>query len=96
MVAAPGGEARLVTSGDARLATAGTGDVLAGMIGALLAQDVDPLEAAALAAHVHGMAGSLGPPVGLIAGDLLGAIPAALATALEPPSRPRPGEIGQR
>ena len=87
VVAAPDGEARLVTAGDARLATAGTGDVLAGMIGALLAQGADPLDAASLAAHVHGMAGSLSPPVGLIAGDLLGAVPAALATALEPPSR---------
>ena len=66
------------------MATAGTGDVLAGMIGALLAQGVEPLDAAALAAHVHGMAGALGPPIGLIAGDLLGAIPAALAAALDP------------
>ena len=87
VVAAPGGAARLITSGDARLATAGAGDVLAGMIGALLAQGAEPLDAASLAAHVHGMAGSLSPPVGLIAGDLLGAIPAALATALEPSSR---------
>ena len=96
VVAAPGGEARLVTAGDARLATAGTGDVLAGMIGALLAQGVAPLDAAALAAHVHGMAGSLSPPVGLIAGDLLGAIPAALGVALEPSSRPRDFDIGTR
>ena len=81
---------------DARLATAGTGDVLAGMIGALLAQGVAPLDAAALAAHVHGMAGSLSPPVGLIAGDLLGAIPAALGAALEPSSRPRDLASGTR
>jgi len=85
VVAAPDGAARFVTSGDARLATAGTGDVLAGMVGALLAQGLAPLEGAALAAQVHGMAGALGPPVGLIAGDLLGAIPAVLAAALEPP-----------
>ena len=90
VVAAPDGAARFVTSGDARLATAGTGDVLAGMIGALLAQGVEPLDAAALAAHVHGMAGALGPPVGLIAGDLLGAIPAALATVLDPSTHPGP------
>ncbi len=86
VVATPDGLVRIVTSGDARLATAGTGDVLAGMIGALLAQQVAPLEAAALAAQLHGMAGLLGPPVGLIAGDLLGAIPAALAGLLEPQS----------
>ncbi|MCE2531209.1 MAG: NAD(P)H-hydrate dehydratase [Acidimicrobiia bacterium] len=84
VVAAPDGAARFVTSGDARLATAGTGDVLAGMIGALLAQGTAALDAAALAAQVHGMAGALGPPVGLIAGDLLGAIPAVLAGALDP------------
>ena len=87
VVAAPDGAARFVTSGDARLATAGTGDVLAGMIGALLAQGMTSLDAAALAAQVHGMAGALGPPVGLIAGDLLGAIPAVVAAALEPPGR---------
>ena len=84
VVAAPSGVARFVTSGDARLATAGTGDVLAGMIGALLAQGLAPLDAAALAALVHGMAGALGPAVGLIAGDLLGAIPAVLSAALDP------------
>ena len=96
VVAAPHGAARFVTSGDARLATAGTGDVLAGMIGALLAQGVTALDAAALAAQVHGMAGALGPPVGLIAGDLLGAIPAVLAGALEPTTEGYGGEAGSR
>ncbi|MCY3786060.1 MAG: NAD(P)H-hydrate dehydratase [bacterium] len=85
VVAAPDGVARFVASGDARLATAGSGDVLAGMIGALLAQRTAPLEAAALAAHVHGMASRLGPPVGLLAGDLPALIPSALASVLEPP-----------
>ena len=37
VVAEPDGDVRVVTAGDARLATAGTGDVLAGIIGALLA-----------------------------------------------------------
>jgi NAD(P)H-hydrate epimerase len=92
VVAAPGGEAHFITTGDARLATAGTGDVLAGMVGALLAQGTIPLLAASLAAHVHGLAASLSPPVGLIAGDLLGAIPAALASALE--STPGDGRSG--
>ncbi len=47
----------LTTSGGPALATAGTGDVLAGMTGALLAQGLEPLEAGALAAHLHGRAG---------------------------------------
>ena len=41
----------------ARAGHAGTGDVLAGMIGALLAQGLDPLEAGALGAYLHGRAG---------------------------------------
>lgn len=69
-VAAPDGRVRVSTSGSARLATAGTGDVLSGMIGALLARGTDPLESAALAAHLHGRAAGRGPAEGLVAGDL--------------------------
>lgn len=78
IVAEPDGRALLSNAGDARLATAGTGDVLAGVIGAFLAQGLDPLRAAALGAYVHGAAGQLGWRRGLVAGDLLDAIPAVL------------------
>lgn len=78
VVAEPGGRTLLAISGDSRLATAGTGDVLAGMIGALLAQGVPVIRAAAAAAHLHGRAGALGPAVGLIAGDLPDLIPEAI------------------
>jgi NAD(P)H-hydrate epimerase len=47
------------TTGDSSLSKAGTGDVLSGMIGTLLAQDMDPFDAAALGAHLHGRAGEL-------------------------------------
>ncbi len=43
-------------TGNPLLATAGTGDVLAGMIGALLAQGVDPATAARLGVCMHGAA----------------------------------------
>lgn len=43
--------------GTAALAKAGSGDVLAGMVGALLAQGVVPLDAAMLACHLHARAG---------------------------------------
>jgi NAD(P)H-hydrate epimerase len=79
VVADPTGEVRIVTSGDARLATAGTGDVLSGIIGALLAQGVDPLEAAASGAWLHARAGTHGPARGLVAGDLVDLLPLALA-----------------
>jgi NAD(P)H-hydrate epimerase len=70
VVANPGGEVLLATAGSPRLATAGTGDVLSGAIGAFVARGVAPHQAAALAAHVHGRAAELGPPEGLVAGDL--------------------------
>jgi NAD(P)H-hydrate epimerase len=70
VVAGPAGEVLLATAGSPRLATAGTGDVLSGAIGAFVARGVAPHRAAALAAHVHGRAAELGPPEGLVAGDL--------------------------
>jgi NAD(P)H-hydrate epimerase len=60
----------LASSGVPALATAGSGDVLSGVIAAFVARGVSPHGAAALAAHVHGRAGSLGRPAGLVAGDL--------------------------
>ena len=65
-------------TGDARLATAGTGDVLSGIIGALLAIGLPALQAAAAGAWIHGRASRLGPPLGLVASDLLAAIPVVL------------------
>jgi NAD(P)H-hydrate epimerase len=78
VVADPAGQVLLVRAGDARLAAAGTGDVLTGMVAALLAAGVEPLVAAASAAHVHGMAGNLGWRRGLVAGDLPDLVPVAL------------------
>ena len=79
VVAAPSGGVRLVTAGDQRLATAGTGDVLSGIVGALLAQGLDPLDAASVGAHLHGRAAGLGPSAGLIATDVIDGIPGARA-----------------
>lgn len=79
VVAHPGGEVRVVTAGDARLATAGTGDVLSGCIGALLARGLTPFDAAAAGAWLHATAAQLGPPDGLVASDVVTALPAALA-----------------
>jgi hydroxyethylthiazole kinase-like uncharacterized protein yjeF len=79
IVSDPEGRTLVVTAGDQRLATAGTGDVLAGIIGAVLARGAAALEAAAVGAWLHGRAGRRGPSQGLIAGDLIGLIPHALA-----------------
>ena len=61
------------------LGTAGSGDVLAGVIGSLLAQRSAPFEAAALGVYLHARAGvdlsaELGD-AGMLAGDLLTALP---------------------
>ncbi len=78
VVADGDGRVLVTNQGDARLATAGTGDVLAGAIGAFLARGMPPARAAAAGAFVHGRAGTLGWPDGLVAGDLPDLIPAVL------------------
>lgn len=80
LVATPDGRVRANRTGTPWLATAGSGDVLAGLAGALLAAGMDVLDAASVAAHVHGLAGRLaarqaGAPS---ATDVLQALPAAL------------------
>ncbi|MGI8793375.1 MAG: NAD(P)H-hydrate dehydratase, partial [Acidimicrobiales bacterium] len=75
VVADPEGDVLLAASGSARLATAGTGDVLTGIVAAFLAGGLLPDLAAALAAHAHGSAASLGPSVGLVASDLVNLLP---------------------
>ncbi|MDE2388571.1 MAG: NAD(P)H-hydrate dehydratase, partial [Betaproteobacteria bacterium] len=50
----PDGKRYLNTSGNPALSTAGTGDVLAGFIGALIAQGLSPDRALLLAVYLHG------------------------------------------
>jgi NAD(P)H-hydrate repair Nnr-like enzyme with NAD(P)H-hydrate dehydratase domain len=65
-------------TGSAALATAGSGDVLAGLIGGLLAAGLRPLDAASVGAYLHGLAGRIARGKGPIAAsDLLAALPRA-------------------
>jgi ADP-dependent NAD(P)H-hydrate dehydratase / NAD(P)H-hydrate epimerase len=71
-------------TGTSWLATAGSGDVLSGLAGSLLAQGLDPPQAAAAAAYLHGIAGRLaaeGAPIG--ASDIIAALPAATRTVVD-------------
>jgi len=79
IVAAPG-EGALVCVADAPgLATAGTGDVLTGILAAFLAKGVEPRLAAAAAATAHGLAArSRGDQAGMIASDVIAALPSVL------------------
>ncbi len=78
LVGAPG-EGPLVAGGAAPLATAGTGDVLTGVVTAFLAKGMEPRLAAAAAVRVHTDAVvASGRRSGLMAGDLLDALPRVL------------------
>jgi ADP-dependent NAD(P)H-hydrate dehydratase / NAD(P)H-hydrate epimerase len=89
IVAAPSGATYVSVAAPAEMATAGSGDVLAGFLGALLAHHearghVDESHAArlaAVAAHVHGVAGALAVGQGgtITSVDIAVALPAAVS-----------------
>ncbi|WP_302080881.1 NAD(P)H-hydrate dehydratase [Salinibaculum rarum] len=79
-IVSDGDRTRVSRTGNPGMTVGGTGDVLAGVTGALAATQ-DPLDAAALAAFVNGRAGDIvyeQSGNGLVASDLLDAIPAAM------------------
>jgi len=82
-IAAPSGECWVNRGGVAGLATSGSGDVLAGMIGGLLARDASPVIAAIWGVYLHAEIGrrlstEIGS-VGFLARDILDRIPRTLA-----------------
>ena len=84
LVAEPHGRVGVSRGGAPALATAGTGDVLSGVIGAYLAKGMDPFHAACAGVFVHACAGRLAAlgigPEGVIASDVIAALPRALPT----------------
>lgn len=91
LIVAPDGEGVSLPVGTGWLATAGTGDVLAGVLGALLAANpqASVLEAAAAGAWLHGRAARIasgtegaGPGHPIVAMDVAQALPTAIADVL--------------
>ncbi|GMA57674.1 hypothetical protein GCM10025858_21770 [Alicyclobacillus sacchari] len=87
VIATPEGRLRVNPTGDASLAVAGSGDVLAGVVGSLLAQGLDAFAAASLGAWLHGRAGELAGKaltrVSTTASDVVQELPNALQAYLQ-------------
>lgn len=83
LVGDPDGGVSLNTTGNPGMATAGSGDVLTGTITAMLGAGIAPPDAARLAVWIHGHAGDIAAEskgeAGLIAGDIIDALPDAIA-----------------
>ena len=84
LVATPNGRVAVSRGFAPALATAGTGDVLAGVIGAMLAKGLAPAHAACAGVYAHVRAGQIAAapdgPDGVIASDVIRSLPAALGS----------------
>lgn len=81
VIASPNGDVLINPTGNAGLASGGTGDVLAGLVGGLLAQGISPHDAALIGVYTHGLAADIAVKSttqrGLIARDVTHALPMA-------------------
>ena len=82
VIAEPSGEVYLSPTGNPGMATAGTGDALTGILAGLISQGVDISSAVRLGVYLHGLAGDIAAEevgmIGMLAGDLINRIPAAI------------------
>lgn len=90
VIAAPDGALAVNSTGNPGMATGGTGDVLTGIIAGLLAQRLSPWHAACAGVYLHGLAGDLAAAsrgeMGLMARDVIEAIPSAIQHVLHEPT----------
>ncbi|MEN8163245.1 MAG: NAD(P)H-hydrate dehydratase [Acidobacteriota bacterium] len=86
VIADPEGRVWINPTGDEHLATGGSGDVLTGLIGAMMAQDLDPVRASIVGCRLHGRAGELGAeswPAAVPAAELPALVAAAWTELVE-------------
>jgi hydroxyethylthiazole kinase-like uncharacterized protein yjeF len=83
VIAAPNGETYINITGNPGMATAGSGDVLCGIITGLISQGINPVNASVAGVYLHGLSGDHAAGIkgqrGLIAGDLIEALPVVIA-----------------
>jgi hydroxyethylthiazole kinase-like uncharacterized protein yjeF len=84
VIASPEGKVCVSPFANPALASAGTGDVLAGVIGGLIAQGLNPFDAAVSGVHIHGLAAEQASieigDAGMIASDLFPILPRILSS----------------
>ena len=90
VVTAADGRSLVSASGTPALATGGSGDVLSGIVGTLVAQMDDPLDAATCAAWIHGRAAEIAGARGARGTDLDDVVEALASVWTESASPPRP------
>lgn len=70
-------------TGNSGMATAGSGDVLSGIIGGLMAQGLEPFEAAVAGTYIHGLAGDMAADelgeTGIVSGDIARLVPLSMS-----------------
>ena len=97
VVAHPDGTSAINPTGNTLLATGGTGDVLAGLIGALLAQGYPCGEAAEMGVYLHGEVANrlweAGLNTGMVASRLVARMPEVLSSALRGTLVPRAADV---
>lgn len=86
VVVSPNGQVYINNTGNNSMAKAGSGDVLAGMIAGLLAQKMEPFEAASCGVYLHGLSGDIAKEelteYSVMADDLISYIPSAIKLLL--------------
>ena len=82
VIAGPDGHVAINPTGNPGMAKGGSGDVLTGIVGALLAREIEPAAALRAGCYLHGLAADVAVrergEYGMLAGDLVESVPAAL------------------
>jgi len=87
IIGASTGEVYVNSTGNPGMATIGSGDVLTGIVGSLLAQGIEPAQAAIAGVFLHGLAGDIAAKEhgtrSLMALDIAAALPSAMKAIVE-------------
>jgi NAD(P)H-hydrate epimerase len=87
VIAGPDGHVAINPTGNPGMAKGGSGDVLTGIVGALLAREIEPAAALRAGCYVHGLAADVAGrdrgEYGMLASDIIESLPAALRALVD-------------